>query len=87
MLTNKNQLIFFPADIKSYEMTGRHTYFSMGITAGYAFFLFLCLAVLYKNLAPRERSVVVDATSKFSLDDIVDEEPAGKLHTLNVYAY
>ena len=57
--------------VQSYELTGRHTYFVMAITAACALVLLLSLAALYKNLAPisqhREENVLVNATSKLSL--------------------
>ena len=57
--------------IESYDLTGRHTYFSMAITAGCALVLFISLVVLYKSLAPvtepAGENVVIEATSKLSM--------------------
>ena len=44
-------------DIRSYEMTGRHTYVAMAVNTGLALLLLLLLASLYKNLAPVSRDV------------------------------
>ncbi|CAI8018978.1 hypothetical protein GBAR_LOCUS11454 [Geodia barretti] len=62
--------------IKSYEMTSRHSYFAMAITAGYALVLLICLAALFKNLAPRDRGSALSATSKFHSYP-VDQDPTG----------
>ena len=51
------------AVVESYELTGRHTYFAMAISAGCALVLILSLAVLYKNLAPiRSKEITISAT-------------------------
>ena len=56
--------------IKSYEETGRHTYFAMAVVASCALVLLLSLLVLYKRLAPIPKSsdLVVSATGKLSFD-------------------
>ena len=57
--------------IESYDLTGRHTYFSMAITAGCALVLLISLVVLHKSLAPvtepAGENVVIEATSKLSM--------------------
>ena len=54
--------------VESYELTGRHTYFSMTINACSALVLLLLLAALYRNLAPkakqRDNALAVNATSE-----------------------
>ena len=63
-----NLLLYYHAVVESYELTGRHTYPSMAVTAGGSVVILICLVVLYKSLAPisnrTERDLVVDATSK-----------------------
>ena len=72
----------FLAVIKSYEMTGRHTYFAMAVTAAYALVLLLSLASLYKKLAPRDHGNVLNATSKFNPDLVNQEDPSGTPQSL-----
>ena len=61
--------------MESYELTGRHTYLPMAITAGCVVAMLLSLVVLYRNLAPipsqGERQTVTSATSKI---DIVEQD-------------
>ena len=51
--------------MESYELTGRHTYPSMAVTAGGSVVILICLVALYKSLAPKSSlKERVDATSK-----------------------
>ena len=57
--------------MRSYDASGRHMYFAMGITAGCALVLLLLLILLYNNLAPISSSgagVVVKATSRLAVE-------------------
>ncbi|CAI8058537.1 hypothetical protein GBAR_LOCUS31827 [Geodia barretti] len=57
--------------VRSYDASGRHMYFAMGITAGCALVLLLLLVLLYNNLAPISSSgagVVVTATSRLAVE-------------------
>ena len=77
--------MYISSVIKSYEMTSRHTYFAMAITAGYALVLLICLAALFKNLAPRDRGSALSATSKFHSDP-VNQDPTG-IYSLVIISY
>ena len=63
-LYNVLYLLCISTVVESYELTGRHTYFAMGIIAGCALVLLLSLAALYKKLAPKsEYNLPISATS------------------------
>ena len=59
--------------VECYELTNRHTYFAMAITAGFALVLLLSLAALYKNLAPRSRNTISATVAQ------TDEEALGSV--------
>lgn len=71
-------------DIKSYEVTGRHTYFAMAIVAGCTLTLLLSLLVLYKHLAPipKTNAVAISAngtnTVAISVNGKLDSEAPEK---------
>ena len=70
-LTQSYIITLFITVVRSYNASGRHTYFAMGITAGCALVLLLSLGLLYKNLAPISSSgagVVVKATSRLAVE-------------------
>ena len=56
------------AVMESYELAGRHTFFSTVVSAGSALLLLLSLAALYRKLAPKSKwkgnDLSVNATSK-----------------------
>jgi MFS family permease len=56
--------------VKSYEVTGRHTYSAMAVNTGFSLVLLLSLLGLYEKLAPIQKScdVVISATGKLSLE-------------------
>ena len=43
--------------METYELTGKHIYLSMAITAGCVVIMLLLLAALYKELAPRSTPI------------------------------
>ena len=59
--------------MKTYELTGKHTYLCMSVTAGCLVVLLVLLAGLYKELGPRSRSsegkVVYHVTATFDTVD------------------
>ena len=63
-------VVFF-AVVESYDLTSRHTYIPMAITAGCTLVLLIGLAAFYKKLAPLSLQVqdaaVVNATSILSV--------------------
>ena len=65
--------------VESYELTGRHIYLPMAITAGCVVAMLLSLVALYRNLAPRpsqgEKQTVTSATSK--IDILEQDTPHG----------
>lgn len=67
--------------MKTYELTGKHTYLSMAVTAGCLVVLLVCLSGLYKELAPRstprEGSIVYHVTATFETVDNKSEGTYG----------
>ena len=59
--------------VETYELIGKHTYLSMAIIAGCVMIVFLLLAALYKELAPRstlrEGGLVYHVTATFDTKD------------------
>ena len=68
-------IYFIHTVVESYELTGRHIYLPMAITAGCVVVMLLSLVALYRNLAPipsqGERQIVTSATSK---TDILEQD-------------
>ena len=67
-------------DVETYELTGKHTYLPMAITAGCVTIMLPLLAALYKELAPRstptEGNLVYHVAATF---DTTGKEVTGML--------
>ena len=73
----KSSLSLMRAVMESYELAGRHTFFSTVVSAGSAVLLLLSLAALYRKLAPKSKwkgnDFSVNVTSK--LEDMEQDSP------------
>ena len=83
--------------VESYQISGYHTYISAAITALIFLCMFAGMVVLYKNLAPRSRSLVssrkhestngIEESADTKTQDLwdVENEDLGKLSLLDLH--
>ena len=73
--------------VETYEWTGRHTYFPMGISAAISLILLVLLVILYKRLAPhnqRATEKIINATNEMTSSNNSNEASG---ETVAIYKY